>query len=101
MNSVSLIGRLTRDVEIVQTQGGTDIANFTLAVDRNKEETDFIRCVAFNKSADVLRNYTSKGTRIGVEGSVRVENYKDKEGNKRTATKVSAYRIELLDDTPF
>ena len=97
MNSVHLIGRLTKDIEIVQTQSGTDIANFTLAINRNKEETDFIRCVAFNKTAEVLNNYTSKGSQIGVEGSIRVENFEDKEGNKRTAVKVNAYRIELLD----
>ena len=97
MNSVHLIGRLTKDIEIVQTKSGTDIANFTLAVNRNKEETDFIRCVAFNKTAEVLNNYTSKGSQIGVEGSIRVENFEDKEGNKRTAVKVNAYRIELLD----
>ena len=97
MNSVHLIGRLTRDIEKITTQGGTVIGNFTLAVNRNKEETDFIRCVAFNKTVEVLEQYTSKGSQIGVEGSIRVENFEDKEGNKRTAVKVNAYRIELLD----
>ena len=97
MNSVTLIGRLTKDVEVMTSQGGTVIANFTVAVNRNQEETDFIRCVAFNKTAEVLQNYTSKGSQIGVEGSIRVENFEDKEGNKRTAVKVSAYRIQLLE----
>ena len=97
MNSVNLIGRLTKDIEIVNTQGGTNIANFTVAINRNQEETDFIRCVAFNKTAEVLEKYTSKGSQIGVEGSIRVEQFQDKEGNNRTAVKVSAYRIQLLD----
>ena len=66
MNKVLLIGRLTRDAELRYTPSGKAVASFTVAVQRNKEEADFINCVAWNKVAENLANYTSKGSLVGV-----------------------------------
>ena len=96
INNVTLVGRLTRDVELKTTQSGTIIANYTVAVNRNKEETDFINCVSFNKTAEVLNNYTSKGALVGVSGKIQVDQY-EKDGQKRTAVKVNAFQVQLLE----
>lgn len=90
LNKVILLGRLTADPELRSTQNGTSVTQFTLAVDRNyqKEQTDFINCVAWKKIAEFISRNFSKGRMIAVEGSLQTRNYEDKQGNKRTATEV-------------
>ena len=89
MNKVILIGRLTRDAEVRQTQGdnGTTIARYTLAVDRRfKQEgqptADFINCVAFGKAAEFAEKYLRQGTKIAIVGRIQTGSYTDKNGNK-------------------
>lgn len=85
MNAVALIGRLAKDPEISHTTSGTHIAKFTLAVQKegkDKEGADFIRCVAFNKTADVVERYLSKGRQIGVTGRLASYSYEGKDGNR-------------------
>ena len=69
VNSVILIGRLTKDPEIKKTSSGKSVASFTLAVNQrfNRDKTDFINCVAWEKTADYLGNYVKKGNLIAVE----------------------------------
>jgi len=99
LNNVSLVGRVTRDPEMRTTNGGKTLAVFTLAVQRTKDEADFIPCEAWEKTAESLRDYVTKGSMIGVEGSIRVENY-EVDGAKKTFTKVRADRVHFILLTP-
>ena len=94
MNRVELIGRLTKGIELRSTASGKSVTEFTLAVNRKTKEkpTDFIPCVAWNKTAELLAQYTSKGDLIGVEGSVQTRNYIDPNTNKKV------YVTEVLVD---
>lgn len=96
MNKVLLIGRLTKDAELRYTPNGKAVASFTVAVQRNKEEADFINCVAWNKVAENLANYTSKGSLVGVEGSIQTRSYKNNEGKTVYVTEVWAQSVEFL-----
>ena len=101
MNSVCLIGRLTRDPE-VRYKDEMAIARFTIAIDRppmrGKEATsDFPSCVAFGKTAELMEKYVTKGRKIGVTGRIQTGNYTDKDGKKVYTTDVIAERIEFLD----
>ena len=85
MNAVVLVGRTTRDIELRRTGNGTAVASFTLAVNRDfktndGQEADFIQCVAWKKTAELLEQYVHKGDRIAVNGSIRTRNYEDNQG---------------------
>ena len=101
MNNVSLIGRLTRDPD-VRYSGEISVARFTLAVARpktkDKEATsDFISCVAFGKTAELVEKYVGKGRMIGVTGHIQTGNYTDKDGKKVYTTDVITDKVEFLD----
>lgn len=103
MNSVVLIGRLAQDPELRYIAGtGMPVATFTLAVSReftNKKgerEVDFIDIQAWNKQAETVANYLKKGNMVSVNGSIRVETYTDKEGNRRRSFRINANRVEFL-----
>ena len=98
MNKVELIGRLTSDVETKEFGKGNDkgtYANFSLAVRRDEENTDFIDCTAFGKTAEFIEEYLSKGNRIAIEGSLQKSSYEDKEGEIHYQTKVIVQRQNL------
>lgn len=97
LNNSSLVGRLTRDPEVKNLTSGKIVAKFTLAVQRNKEEADFIPCEAWGKTAESIRDYVKKGSMIGVEGRIQVDQYQNDEGENRTMTKVVANRIHFID----
>ena len=97
MNSVILIGRLTKDVVLKKTTSGTSVVGFTLAVDRTKEGADFIPCVAYNQTADLMNKYLAKGSKIACEGRISTRNYEDGNGQKVYVTEVIVGRIEFLD----
>lgn len=102
MNQVHLIGRLTKDIDLKKTQSGISVANFTLAINRPKQkdkeqESDFISCIAWRSTADVLKNYTSKGSKIAVNGRIQTRNYEDKDGKRVYVTEVLVGDIEFLD----
>ena len=104
MNKVLLIGRLTRDPELKYLQGsGTPVANFSVAVDREftgkdgKKEVDFIDIQVWGKSAENCTNYISKGSKVAIQGSLRIDTYQNQEGEKRKITKVNAVRVQFLD----
>lgn len=98
LNSVVIIGRLTRDPEMRHTQSGTAVCNFTLAVDRRKKEdgADFIDCVAWQKTAELVSQYLGKGRQCAVNGRLQVRSYEDKDGNKRKAVEVVAESVVFL-----
>lgn len=98
MNLIVLIGRLTRDPELRYTPQGTAVANFTLAVDRYKKgEADFIPIVVWQKQAENVAQYVTKGAQVAVEGRLQVRTYEDKEGQKRTIAEVVANSVQFLD----
>ena len=87
MNHVNLIGRLTKDIEVRYTDSNVPTATFSLAIPRNykqngERQADFIRCVIWNKPAEILQQYAEKGSQIGVDGEIRVRSYQDE--NQKT-----------------
>ena len=99
MNTAILMGRLVRDPEMRTTQAGKHVTTFTIAVDRpgQKKETDFIPCVAWDKTADFVSNYFSKGKQILLNGRIQVRAY-DKNGEKRYATEIIVNNVGAKND---
>lgn len=103
VNSVVLVGRLTADPELRYTPAGTALAEFSLAVKRNgrsdggEDEVDFIPIVAWRQNAEFASQYLTKGRLVAVEGSIRVNHWKDKEEKNRTSTEIVAERLKPLD----
>ena len=96
VNRVILIGNLGRDPEIRYTQGGEPIANFSLATSerwtgkdgQKQERTEWHRVEVFGKTAQVVRDYCTKGKQVYIEGSIHYDEWTDKDGNKRNTTKI-------------
>lgn len=105
MNKVFLIGNLTKDPEASETQSGVQYCRFTIAVNRpfenadGEKETDFLNVIAWRGTADICGKYLKKGSKVAVEGSVRVRTY-EKDGQKRTATEIFADRVEFIGGGP-
>ena len=111
MNTVNLIGRLTKDVDLRTTKSGTSVAGFILAVDKglskqkreeaeqaNRPTADFISCQAWGMTADLLSQYCGKGSKIAIEGRIQTGSYQDKETGKTVyTTDVVVDRVEFLD----
>lgn len=98
MNNVSLIGRLTKDVQERRTQSGTPVVFFTLAVDRRKKEdgADFINCIAWDKAAETIARYVHKGDLFGVTGYIQTRNY-EKDGRMNYVTEVVTTSFQFLE----
>ena len=102
MNHWVGIGRLTRDPNVKYTQSGKAYASFTLAIDRRRsgdgnQQADFISCVAWEKIAEVISQYCTKGKKIAVEGRIQTRSYDAQDGNKRYVTEVVVQRMEFCD----
>jgi len=106
LNSVVLIGRLTKDPELRYTPSGKAVATLRLAVDRGttnpqgEKETDFINVVVWDKQAETVANYLQKGRLIAVQGRLQVRQYETQEGQRREAVEVVANQfggIRFLD----
>ena len=87
INRVVLVGRLTRDPELRKTQSGTSVCSFTMAVGRRvstqgQPDADFINCVAWNKTADLMTQYLHKGSLIGLEGRIQTRSYDNQQGQR-------------------
>lgn len=99
-NLVILTGRLTADAELKTTQNGVSVCTFTVAVDTgygDNKQTAFINVVAWRKTAELIAKYFSKGSLIGIEGSIQTRKYTDKNGNSRTAFEVVANNVQFLE----
>lgn len=102
MNSVQLVGRLTRDPEVRYTDGGTTVARFNVACDRRykregEPNADFISCVAFKNTAEFLEKYFFQGSRIGLNGRIQTGSYVNKDGQKVYTTDVIVDNVEFVD----
>lgn len=102
MNRVCLNGRLVKNIEIRYTQNNVAVASFTLAVQRKFKnqsgdyESDFINCIAYKSTAELLSKYTGKGDLIGIEGRIQTRNYENQEGKKVYVTEVIIESIDFL-----
>lgn len=101
MNSIILIGRLTKDPELRYTPNGKAVCSFTLAVDRpysgDKKEADFINIVVWNKVGENCAQYLSKGRKAAVQGRLQIRSYEDDKGYKKYITEVVANSVEFLE----
>lgn len=102
INSVVLVGRLTKDIELRKTSSNISTCTFTLACNRryssgnnNQPTADFINCVAWRQSADFLAQYASKGAVVGVEGRITTRNYEGQNG-KVYVTEVTCDSVQLI-----
>ena len=102
MNKVILIGNLTSDPELTETNGGIKICRFAIAVNRNysgsdgERKTDFFNCVAWRGLGETVARFTKKGTKVCVSGSIELRNYEDSQGVKRTGVDIVAQDVEFL-----
>ena len=98
MNKVTLVGRLTKEPELRYTQSQTAVTSFTLAVDRRKKEdgADFINCVAWSKTAELVKQYVHKGHRLGVAGRISTRSHEDSNNTRHYVVEVTADEIEFL-----
>jgi len=100
MNIYSFTGRLARDSETRFTPGGMAICSFSVAVDYGFGEnkgTNWLRCSLFGKRAEgQLPKYLVKGTQVAISGELRIREYDDKDGNKRTSVEVSVDKLDLI-----
>ena len=103
INSVTLVGRLTKDIELRKTSSNTSVCNFTVAVDRRFQSqqqqggqtADFISCIAWRQSADFLAQYAGKGTIVSVEGRIQTRSY-DGQNGKVYVTEVVADNVQII-----
>lgn len=101
INNVVLIGRLTKDVELRKTQNGKSVTSFTLAVNRTgaqdgQQDCDYINCIAWGKTADIMAQYLNKGSLIGIEGRIQTRTYQ-KDNRNVYVTEVLVNTLHFLE----
>lgn len=91
LNTITLMGRLTKNPELRYTKSNVPVASFTIAVDRDfqKGETDFVECVAWRNTGEFIDKYFQKGQMIVVTGSLQSRRWEDRDGNKRISWEVN------------
>ena len=97
-----LVGRLTKDPVLRKTANGVSVTSFTLACTRRfkqegQPDADFINTVTWNKTADIVSQYTHKGSLVGVEGRIQTRSYDDKDGKRVYVTEVVADSVQFLE----
>lgn len=99
MNSCNFIGRPTSDIELKHTPGGKYVCNFDLAVKRpfTNDTTDFFTCVAWDKKAETIAKYVSKGQLIGISGYLYSRKFQDKNGNNRTTFEINISDFDFCE----
>lgn len=104
-NKVLLMGRLTRDVELKFTPSNMAVANIGLAVGRRyktkdgeqREETTFVDCEAWSRTAELMNQYLSKGRPVFIEGRLKLDQWQDKDGSNRSKMKVVIENFQFID----
>ena len=102
LNRVILVGRMVRDPELKKTNSGASVTSFTIAVDNltkvgGERSTSFIPCTSWNKTAENVAKYCSKGSLVGVDGRLNQRSYDDKSGQKRSVVEVVAESVQFLE----
>jgi single-strand DNA-binding protein len=104
-NKVMLMGNLTRDVEVKFTPSNQAVANIGLAVNRryrtkdgeDREETTFVDCEAWGRTAEIMQKYLAKGRPVFVEGRLKLDQWQDKDGNNRSKMRVVVENFQFVD----
>ncbi len=102
MNTVNLIGRLTKDLELRYTSNNIAFCNFTIAINRpfknesGENEVDFINCVAWRNTAENMSKYCGKGDQIGIIGRIQTRNYENNEGKRIYITEIACDSVQFL-----
>lgn len=99
MNAIHILGRLTADIELKTTTSGKTVTSFTVASRRArvKDTTDFITCVAWDKTAELLAQFVKKGDLVTLYGELQTRKYQDKDGNNRVAFEVMVRDLEFCE----
>ena len=103
LNSICLVGRLTKNAELIYVNDSMAVATFTLAVNRNfksqngEREADFINCVIWRQQAENLANWAKKGALIGITGRIQTRNYENQQGQQVYVTEVVVETFQLLE----
>jgi single-strand DNA-binding protein len=103
MNNCSIIGRLTKPVDLRYTPSGHAVGTFTIAVNRTfknqngEYEADFINCQVWKKQAENMENFTDKGSLVGITGRIQTRNFQNSEGKKVFITEVVAESVQFLE----
>ena len=105
MNSVNIIGNITRDIELKYAQSGTAIASMGVALNKKvknqsggyDDKAIFVDVTAFGKTAETLNQYFRKGSKIGIEGELNFEQWEDQSGQKRSKLSVIMNRLHFID----
>lgn len=104
-NKVMLMGNLTRDIELRHTSNNTAVGNFGLAVNRryrtqsgeNREETTFVDCEAWGRTAEVMSQYLTKGRPVFVEGRLKLDQWEGRDGSKQSKLRVVVENFQFID----
>lgn len=105
INRVILMGRITQELELKQTQSGTAVLSFTIAVERSfakqgeERQADFISCVAWKNQAEFISKYFGKGRMIALEGNLRTRTFEDKNGTKHYVTEVYVDSVSFTGES--
>lgn len=103
LNTINIMGRMTRDPELRRTESGVAVASFSLACERDyapqggEKETDFIDVVCWRNTAEFVEKYFTKGRMAVVSGRLQIRGWTDKEGNKRRSAEVLADHVYFGD----
>jgi single-strand DNA-binding protein len=102
MNRCVLVGRIVRDPELKRTNSGASVTSFTIAIDNptrqgGERTTSFIPCTCWNKTAENVKKYCTKGSLVGVDGRLNQRSYEDKTGAKRSVIEVIAESVQFLE----
>jgi single-strand DNA-binding protein len=103
MNSVNILGTITKDIELKETSTGVKYCRFSIAVRRNfanpdgEYESDFFNIIAWRKTAEFISEYFGKGKRIGISGRLQQSKFTDKDGNERTSVEIVANEVQLIE----
>ena len=99
INSIILVGRIVNNLELRTTSNNNSVCQFTIAINEgygDKERTDFIDCVAWNKRAEMICKYCNKGVKVAVTGKLQTNSY-EKDGKKIKTTKVLVNEIQFIE----
>lgn len=104
-NKVMLMGNLTRDIELRHTSGNMAVANIGLAVNRRfktqsgeqRDETTFVDCEAWGRTAEVMAQYLSKGRPVFIEGRLKLDSWQDQQGQNRSKLRVVVENFQFID----
>jgi single-strand DNA-binding protein len=102
MNRCVLVGRIVRDPELKRTNSGASVTSFTIAIDNPTRQggdrtTSFIPCTCWNKTAENVKKYCTKGSLVGVDGRLNQRSYEDKNGGKHSVVEVIAESVQFLE----